>query len=186
MDTGTDGMTIAFRAPDETSAFDLRHAMRHLVGGVSVITAGIGADRTGLTATSATALSMEPPTMLIAVNRTASAWPVIRRHGHFAVNILSAAQRSVAERFAGRGGAKGAARYEGATWRELPSGASGLEDALAVVDCSVEEIIERHSHAIILGGVLSVTLGPDAAPQGLVYGHGRFAPVPFPGTGQGA
>ena len=173
-------MTIAFRTPDEINAFDLRHAMRHLAGGVSVITAGIGADRTGLTATSATALSMEPPTMLISVNRSASAWPVIRRHGHFAVNILSAAQRPVAERFAGMGGVKGAARYEGATWRELPSGASGLEEALAVIDCRVEEVIERHSHAIILGGVLSVTLGPDGAPGSLVYGHGTFEAIRLP------
>ena len=170
-------MTIAFSTPGESQAFDLRLAMRHLVGGVSVITAGIGPDRTGLTATSATALSMEPPTMLICVNRSASAWPVIRRHGHFAVNILSAHQQAVAERFAGRGGAKGAARYECATWRELPSGASGLADALAVIYCSVEEIIERHSHGIVLGGVLSVTPGPEAARHGLVYGHGRFAPM---------
>ena len=179
-------MTIAFRTPDEINAFDLRHAMRHLAGGVSVITAGIGADRTGLTATSATALSMEPPTMLISVNRTASAWPVIRRHGHFAVNILSAAQRPVAERFAGMGGVKGAARYEGATWRELPSGASGLEGALAVIDCRVDEIIERHSHAIIIGGVVSVTLASGVSPEPLVYAHGAFAPVRLPVPGAGA
>lgn len=179
-------MTIAFKAPEGTDALDLRQAMRHLAGGVSIITAGIGEDRTGLTATSVTALSMEPPTMLFCLNRTASAWPVIRRHGHFAVNIPSAGQQHVAERFAGRGGVKGAARYEGATWRELPSGASGLEGALAVIDCSVDEIIERHSHAIIIGGVVSVALASGVSPEPLVYAHGLFAPVRLPVPGEGA
>ena len=148
--------------------------MRHMAGAVSVITAGIGADRTGLTATSATSLSMEPPTMLICVNRSASAWPVIRRHGHFAVNILASHQSDVAERFAGRGGVKGAARYADADWTELGSGASGLEGALAVIDCTVEEIIERHSHGIIIGAVVSATLGAGLSADPLVYGHGRF------------
>ena len=179
-------MTMAFRPPDHTHAVDLRHDLRHLVGGVSVITAGVGADRTGLTATSATALSMDPPTMLICVNRTASAWPVIREHGHFAVNVLSDEQQAVAERFAGRGGVKGAARYDGALWRELPSGASGLEGALAVVDCIVEEIIERHSHGIVLGSVVSVTCGAELSGHSLVYGHGQFAPVRLPMAGGAA
>ncbi len=179
-------MTIAFKAPEQDHALDLRQAMRHLAGGVGIITAGIGEDRTGLTATSVTALSMEPPTMLFCLNRTASAWPVIRRHGHFAVNLPSAEQQHVAERFAGRGGVKGAARYEGATWRDLHSGASGLDGALAVIDCTVEEIIERHSHAIIIGGVVSVTLGAGASRDPLVYGHGVFAPVRLPNPGDGA
>ncbi len=176
-------MSIAIKAPAHDQGIDLRQAMRHLAGGVGIITAGIGQDRTGLTATSVTALSMEPPTMLFCLNRTASAWPVIRKHGHFAVNIPSAEQQPVAERFAGRGGVKGAARYEGASWRELPSGASGLEGALAVIDCTVDEIIERHSHGIVIGGVVSVVLGSGLSPDALVYGHGVFAPVRLPTAG---
>ena len=168
-------MTLAFKMPDTDHALDLRHAMRHMAGGVSVITAGTGPERTGLTVTTATSLSMEPPTMLICVNRTASAWPVIREHGHFVVNILSAHQEEVAGRFAGRGGVKGAARYDGAEWDRLGSGVWGLRGALATIECEVEEIIERHSHNIILGAVLSVTTGRDHDP--LVYGHGRFSPL---------
>ena len=55
----------------------------------------------------------------------------------------------------------------------MGSGASGLVGALAVIDCEVEEIIERHSHGIILGAVRDVRgeLGDGSA---LVYGHGRF------------
>ena len=154
-------------------AVSLREAMRRLIGGVAVITAGLGDERTGLTVTSAVSLSMEPPTMLIVVNRAASAYPIIARHRHFCVNILHADQADVAARFAGRGGLKGQARYESAEWGAMGSGALGLVGALAIIDCDVEDIIERHSHAIVLGAVREVRghLGDGA---GLVYGYGRF------------
>jgi 3-hydroxy-9,10-secoandrosta-1,3,5(10)-triene-9,17-dione monooxygenase reductase component len=98
---------------------------------------------------------------------------VLLRRRHFCVNVLHADQADVAMRFAGAGGAKGLARYDGATWTVMGSGASGLVGALAVIDCDVEEIIERHSHGIVLGAVRDVRgdLGDGGA---LVYGHGRF------------
>jgi flavin reductase (DIM6/NTAB) family NADH-FMN oxidoreductase RutF len=154
----------------EAAAF--KDAMRRLVGGVSVITAGTDEARTGLTVTTAHSLSVDPPTMLVCVNRIASAWPVIRREGCFCVNILDARHQHIADRFTGRGGVKGAERYEGARWRQFSTGAFGLEDALAVIDCAVEEILERHSHGIIIGAVRAIHLGAGGEP--LVYGHGRY------------
>ena len=154
-------------------ALSLKEAMRRLIGGVAVITAGIGEERTGLTATSAISLAMDPPTMLITVNRASSSWPIIARRRHFCVNILHADQVDVASRFAGAGGATGVARYAEADWVTMGSGALGLVGALAVIDCDVEEIIERHSHAIVLGAVRDVQ-GDLGDGTGLVYGHGRF------------
>ncbi|WP_181703145.1 flavin reductase family protein [Chthonobacter albigriseus] len=166
-------MTIAL-SPDQhlpADAATLRQAMRTLAGGVSVITAGIGDDRTGATVTSATSLSVEPPTMVVNINLASSTWPVIRRFGHFAVNILSEDQQPIADRFAGRGGLKGPARYEGADWVTLVTGAPVLIGALSAIDCEVEEAIERHSHAIILGRVRAVTVGGGSS---LVYANGRY------------
>ena len=155
--------------PDEATR--LRMAMRNVAGTVSVITAGSAADRSGLTVTSAVSLSIEPPTMIVTINRGASAWPVIRAHGHFAVNLLASHQQAIADRFAGRNGEKGAARYAGANWTELVTGAPVLADALAVVDCAIEEIIERHSHAIVIGAVKAVQANGGEA---LLYHHGRY------------
>jgi 3-hydroxy-9,10-secoandrosta-1,3,5(10)-triene-9,17-dione monooxygenase reductase component len=165
-------MTMTLRQiPHQTpKPATFKDAMRHLVGGVSVITAGTGESRTGLTVTSAISLSLDPPTMLVCVNRNASAWPVIQRERHYCVNILDARHQHIADRFAGRGGVKGSSRYEGARWRQFASGAAGLEDALAVIDCAVEEIIERHSHGIVIGSVREVHLGGRG--EALVYGHG--------------
>lgn len=155
----------------------LKGAMRHLVGAVSVVTAGVGDDRTGATVTSAHSLSMEPETMLVSINLSSSTWPVIERHGHFCVNILAADQIEIADRFAGRGGLKGVDRYQGAEWTTLVTGAQALHGALASVDCDVEHIVRRHSHALIFGAVRAVRTAPGDA---LVYSHGRYGTLPLP------
>ena len=152
--------------PSRSLPEDFRAAMRQLPGGVSVITAGRDAARTGLTATSVVSFSADPPTLLVCVNKTASALPIIRRDGCFGVSVLAATQQDVADRFAGRDGVKGAARYEGATWRTLETGVWLLEGALANFDCEIDEIIERHSHAIVIGRVCAASSGEGG---GLVH-----------------
>ena len=157
------------------SSADFRGAMRHLTGGVSVITAGRGKDITGMTVTSVTSLSVDPPTLLVSINRDASSFPLIRRYGAFGVNILNADQLDVAERFAGKGGLKGADRFAGAQWVTSVSGVPLLVGALSAVDCEVEEIVERHSHAIVIGRVRDIRSSTRTA--ALAYWHGRYVAV---------
>ncbi|SEB89455.1 NADH-FMN oxidoreductase RutF, flavin reductase (DIM6/NTAB) family [Rhizobiales bacterium GAS188] len=152
-----------------------RSAMRGLAGAVSIITVGTDEDRTGLTATSVSSLSVEPPSLIVSVNRNSSSWSALKRDGSFAVNILQARHAAIAERFSGRGGLKGAARYDGASWITLATGAPILEDALAAFDCEVEEMIERHSHAIVIGKVVAVRLAEEAEP--LIYWRGGYLPI---------
>ncbi|MER8976305.1 flavin reductase family protein [Mesorhizobium sp. M0800] len=75
------------------------------------------------------------------------------------MNVLRADQMAIADRFAGRGGLKGSARYEGARWFSLVTGALALDEALASVDCTVEDTVIRHSHALILGSIRHVVSG---------------------------
>jgi flavin reductase (DIM6/NTAB) family NADH-FMN oxidoreductase RutF len=157
------------------SSAEFRGAMRHLTGGVSVITAGRGKDITGMTVTSVTSLSVEPPTLLVSINRDASSFPLIRRHGAFGVNILNADQLDVAERFAGKGGLKGADRFKGAKWVTSVSGVPLLVGALSAFDCEVEEIVERHSHGIVIGRVRGITSAARTA--ALAYWHGQYVAV---------
>ena len=110
---------------------DFRAAMRLIVGNVSVITAGVGDDRSGLVVISVVSLSAEPPKVIACVNRSSSTWPVIERYRHFGVNSLGPQHQRVAERFSGFGGIKGKDRYEGAEWMTLKTGASLLSDAVA-------------------------------------------------------
>ena len=157
------------------SSADFRGAMRHLTGGVSVITAGRGKDITGMTVTSVTSLSVEPPTLLVSINRDASSFPLIRRHGAFGVNILAADQLDIAERFAGKDGLKGPDRFAGARWVTSVSGVPLLVGALSAVDCEVEEIVERHSHGIVIGRVRDIKNSTRNA--ALAYWHGQYVAV---------
>jgi flavin reductase (DIM6/NTAB) family NADH-FMN oxidoreductase RutF len=160
----------ASQVQDGKAAF--RTALRHLAGGVAIITTGEGEQRTGMTATSLSALSAEPPTVMFGVNLTSSTYPILKRHGAFGVNFLNATQKEIADRFAGRNGEKGPARYAGADWTSGTSGAQLLLGALATLDCEVEEMIERHSHAIVIGRVREVRIGGNDA--ALVYWRGDY------------
>lgn len=152
-------------------ADSLKLALRSLAGGVSIITTGEGETRTGATVTSATALSVEPPRMLVALNRTSSTWPVLERYGFFGVNIVGPGHQGLANQFAGVGGVKGPDRYRGWEWTRLASGAPLLEDAVAAIDCKVEEAIERHSHVIVIGKVFAIRVGSG---KSLVYQGGSY------------
>jgi flavin reductase (DIM6/NTAB) family NADH-FMN oxidoreductase RutF len=165
----------SIKVDHEVSSGDFRNAMRRLTGGVSVITAGRGRDISGMTVTSVSSLSVEPATLIVSVNRSASSWPLIQRHGFFGVNILNADQLEVAERFTGKGGLKGAERFAGAEWFSRVSGVPLLSGALAAIECEVEEIIERHSHAIVIGRVLDVQLSPRSA--ALAYWQGKYLAI---------
>jgi flavin reductase (DIM6/NTAB) family NADH-FMN oxidoreductase RutF len=159
----------------EVSSGDFRRAMRQLAGGVSVITVGRGNDITGMTVTSVSSLSVDPPTLIVSINRESSSWPLLRQHGFFGVNILTADQLDIAERFTGKGGLKGADRFTGAQWAAGVSGVPLLVGALAAVDCEVEEIVERHSHAIVIGRVLE--LQQSERRSALAYWQGQYIAI---------
>jgi flavin reductase (DIM6/NTAB) family NADH-FMN oxidoreductase RutF len=163
------------RIDRDASSDVFRGAMRHLAGGVSVITVGRGKDITGMTATSVSSLSVDPPTLIVSVNRESSSWPLLQRYGVFGVNILAADQLDIAERFTGKDGLKGKDRFVGEQWTTRISGAPLLVGALSAIDCEAEDIIERHSHAIVIGRVLDIqTSGRTAA---LAYWQGRYVAI---------
>jgi flavin reductase (DIM6/NTAB) family NADH-FMN oxidoreductase RutF len=160
--------------PEVTSG-DFRSAMRQLTGGVSVVTAGRGRDISGMTVTSVSSLSVDPPALIVSINREASSWPLVKRYGFLGVNILTSDQIDIADRFTGKGGLKGADRFAGARWMTRASGVPLLVDALAAIDCEVEDVVERHSHAIVIGRVLDVTVSPRTA--ALAYWQGQYVAI---------
>jgi flavin reductase (DIM6/NTAB) family NADH-FMN oxidoreductase RutF len=159
----------------EVTASDFRSAMRQLTGGVSVITAGKGRDISGMTVTSVSSLSVEPASLIVSLNRESSSWPLVKRYGFFGVSILTSDQIDIAERFTGKGGLKGADRFTRAQWITRASGVPLLDGALAAIDCEVEDVIERHSHAIVIGRVLDVAVSARTA--ALAYWQGRYVAI---------
>jgi flavin reductase (DIM6/NTAB) family NADH-FMN oxidoreductase RutF len=159
----------------EVTSGDFRKAMRQLTCGVSVVTAGRGRDISGMTVTSVSSLSVDPPALIVSINRESSSWPLLKRYGFFGVNILTPDQIDIAERFTGKGGLKGADRFAGAGWMTRASGVPLLVGALAAIDCEVEDTVERHSHAIVIGRVLDVAVSARTA--ALAYWQGRYVAI---------
>jgi len=168
-------IAIERQVSQEISQDDFRDAMRQLTGGVSVITAGRGRDISGMTVTSVSSLSVDPPALIVSVSWGASSWPLLKRYGFIGVNILASDQIDIAERFAGKDGLKGAERFASAEWTTRASGVPLLVGALAAIDCEVEEIVERHSHAIVIGRVLDLQLSTRTA--ALAYWQGQYVAI---------
>lgn len=160
------------------SAQEYKQAMRHLAGAVSVITVTHQGVRGGLTATSVASVAAEPAELLVCINQSSDTWGLLEHAGQFAVNVLTAEQIAVAERFAGVGGLQGDARYGEEEWVQTKSGVWVLKSAAAALVCQVDEVILRHSHVLILGRVQEVLCQPAATvARPLVYWQGQFASV---------
>ena len=152
-----------------------RHAMRALASGVAVVACGEGEARRGCTVVSVASLSVAPPTLIVCLARSSSTLARLREAGAFSINLIAARDEALAHRFSGHGGAHGARRFDGARWVTLSTGAPILADAIAAFDCLLEETIERHSHAIVLGAVVALREG--AGEPALTRRRGIYAPL---------
>ena len=94
-----------------------KQAMRSLVSGVTVIATQdrLGAC-IGLTATAVTSLSVDPPSLLVCVNRSSAMAPALLSDTLFSVNVLAAGQADVAEAFGGQRGLRGTGKFARGHW----------------------------------------------------------------------
>jgi flavin reductase (DIM6/NTAB) family NADH-FMN oxidoreductase RutF len=102
-------------------------------------------------------------------------WSLVQRSRRFAVNILSSAHVDIADTFAGRRGLAGHDRYIDPRWQLGPGRVPRLRDALAVIECELEEAIQRYTHAILIGRVVDVVSDNSRSP--LVYWQGGYSHI---------
>jgi flavin reductase (DIM6/NTAB) family NADH-FMN oxidoreductase RutF len=154
---------------DSSLRNDFVHAMSRAAATVSVVTTDGPAGLAGLTVSAMTSVSADgdAPTMLVCVNREASACAPIVENGCFAINVLDAGQQALADLFAGRGDVKGAARFDGLAFDRLRTGAPLLR-GLAGFDCDVLAVDPIGTHNVILGAVRAVRAAETGTP--LIYG----------------
>ncbi|HEY0615112.1 MAG TPA: flavin reductase family protein [Candidatus Elarobacter sp.] len=136
--------------------------MRRFATGVAIVTTALDGRIHGFTVNAFASVSADPPTVLICVNRSAMAHPLIATSQRFCVNILALDQRPLAERFAG---GEPRSRFEGVGYHLGPSGSPILDGTIAHLDCSVTEELTSSTHTIFLGAVLEAGWR-DAAPLG--------------------
>jgi flavin reductase (DIM6/NTAB) family NADH-FMN oxidoreductase RutF len=114
--------------------------------------------------------SMDPPSMLICVNRTASSHAILEGGANFALNILHTGQMDVARTCGGA--AKGEERFGSGNWQADAQGVPYLADAQAAIICHQRQRISYGSHDIFIGDVQAVRLADSADP--LVYFDGAY------------
>jgi flavin reductase (DIM6/NTAB) family NADH-FMN oxidoreductase RutF len=139
-------------------------AIGHRAIGSTVVTARSAEGPAGFLGLSATHVSADPPLMLVSIDRRTSALQTILAARHFAINYLPRDAIEVAETFAGRRAASGAARFVPDAWDELETGAPVLRGALGALDCVLEETLERHGTVLAIGRVVAVRHGEGGEP----------------------
>jgi flavin reductase (DIM6/NTAB) family NADH-FMN oxidoreductase RutF len=147
-------------------------ALRCLPRAVSIVTFERGDDHIGVTATSLSSLSLEPPTILVSFDCAARVSPAAARAAAFGVSVLAASHVELADRF-GRGALVAAAADESqGGWVTAASGVVLRSDAIAAFECEREEVIERHGRAIVISRIRNIfRAGGSGA---LVYWLGAY------------
>ena len=147
----------------------LRDAMRSLATGVVIVTTrGDAGVPVGLTVNSFNSVSLQPPLVLWSIRLEAPSLSAFRSHGAFAVNILAADQRELAERFA----ARIPDRFNGVSWSEGYEGVPVLGGCLAALECRSYARHPGGDHEIHLGEVVNLTNRPGVP---LIFQGGRYA-----------
>ena len=133
--------------------------------GVAIVTARDADGPAGFLALSATHLSADPPMMMVSIGLKTSALSAVRNSRHFAINYVAKGSDGLADQFGGKGDRKGADRFLPDEWTTLKTGAPVLIGAVGVIDCQLEETIERHGAVIAIGRVMAFQLRADLQPM---------------------
>ena len=137
--------------------------------GVTIVTARTPAGALiGLTANSFNSLSLSPPLVLWSLSQAAGSMPALSTGSHYAINVLAADQKALAERFAGRRDD----RWTGVAYTEGASGAPLITGAAASFECFKRSRYEEGDHVIFVGEVERCSHQPGAAP--LLFHGGKF------------
>ncbi|MCF2531555.1 flavin reductase [Yinghuangia soli] len=137
--------------------------------GVSIVTTVADGTRHGMTASSVSSVSADPPLISVCVNRSQQTHRLVAGSGVFAVSILGRDQTRLGRVFAGME-PQVRDRFADGLWKTCGTGAPVLADAVAWLDCTVEHAYPGGDHTIFVGRVQSAARGRAVAP--LLY-HSR-------------
>lgn len=154
--------------PPSFSSQEFRAALGMFATGVTIVTARTGDGQVvGLTANSFNSVSLSPPLVLWSLSRAAASMVAFSTGSHYAINVLAADQKALAERFATRGGD----RWRGVTFDVGAGGAPLLHGAAATFECFNRSRYEEGDHVIFVGEVERCTHRRGASPLLFHGGH---------------
>ncbi|HVF30983.1 MAG TPA: flavin reductase family protein [Pyrinomonadaceae bacterium] len=147
---------------------EFRAALSRFPSGVTVVTSiDSSGTKHGITVTAFSSVSLDPPLVLVCIEKTTGSHEALNETRKFAVNILAGGHDNLSERFSLPVGNK----FEGVGLRPGNGGVPLLEEALVAIECSLRDAFDGGDHTIFVGEVDSVAIR-DGAP--LVYFHGSY------------
>jgi flavin reductase (DIM6/NTAB) family NADH-FMN oxidoreductase RutF len=154
--------------PDLPAQFKV--AMRRLAASVSIVVARGDGGPVGMAATSITSLTVDPPAVLVCVNRAASLHALLVPGAPLSVNLLSRDQKDVSVAFGG--GIPGDKRFSVGTWACGEDGLPALLGAQANLGCTIDAMLAYGTHSIVIARVVTAHVSADVAP--LIYQDGGY------------
>lgn len=163
--------TITYRPEIE---MDIQHvfktAMQRFPAAVTLVATRSHEGASGLTATAVCSLSADPPSLLICVNRSASAHDAILKSGIVGVSLLPQDDEAFADRFSK---AKGSDRFQPEEkWTTLITGAPVYRNAAVAFDCRTTQVSPAYTHSVIFAEVVAIRVGEEGE-QGCLMWHGK-------------
>jgi flavin reductase (DIM6/NTAB) family NADH-FMN oxidoreductase RutF len=170
-----DGPAGAARDTAESSVVatdQFRSVMTQVASAVSVVTSSLAGQPHGATVSAFASLSMEPPMMLVALNRRSGLLHIILQARRFRINVLSADQQEIATWFASKGSPD---RFIGLWWKD-DDGLPFLFDAQAWITCALGEVLQGGDHVILLGHVNDAAAQPRPPLVHYARTYGTYSP----------
>jgi len=150
------------------SSREFRHACGRFPTGVTIASVMDAAGTPhGLTVSSFTSVSLEPPLILICLGHQVTIIEAFRAASHFGINVLRDSQRDLSERFA----RKSHDRFGGVKWHRGENGAPLIEGVLAAIECAVYQRFPAGDHDILVGEMLRAEV---AEGEPLIHFAGRY------------
>ena len=148
--------------------------MRHAACTVSVVTTDGAAGRHGVTVSAMVSVSADTPqpTLLVCIHHRSAVAAALLANGVFCVNVLRDDQAHISDNFAGRSGARGAAKFDCTQWTTQLTGAPRVLDSLVAFDCRVTASERVGSHFVVFGSVLDIHVAGAGAP--LIYANRAY------------
>jgi flavin reductase (DIM6/NTAB) family NADH-FMN oxidoreductase RutF len=130
---------------------EFRRALGHFASGVTVVTSRCEDEiLRGITVSAFSSLSLDPPLVLICIDKRASLHDHLKEGGYFAVNLLAEDQELISRRFA----SKDADRFEGLGYRAGETGAPLINGVIAAIECRIAHTYPGGDHTIVVGEVI--------------------------------
>jgi flavin reductase (DIM6/NTAB) family NADH-FMN oxidoreductase RutF len=155
------------RSPTQPDVDLMKRVNRQFVTGVTVVTAMDGQTPRGLAVNAFSSISLDPPTVMVGVQRTSSTHDCLFRAEHLAINILSTDQLDVVRKFA----TKADDKFAGLDWAPGPFGSPLIDRSCAQMEVEIRERLQATTHTIFICRVVHASVDER---RPMVYSAGGF------------